>query len=64
MYNVHNTLKNSHILSTFKLVLAAEYTKGNEIQRCNLSYYKWFQVWYVHPVDGSVMLKRVSVKRL
>jgi len=42
MYNVHNTFKNSHILSTFKLVLATEYTKGNEIHRCNLSYYKWF----------------------
>ena len=38
--NVHNTLENSHILYTHKLVLAADCTRDFKIQRCNPLYYK------------------------
>jgi len=41
IHNVHNTLENSHILSTHKLVLAAECTENCEIHKCNPLYYKW-----------------------
>jgi len=41
IYNVHNTLQNSHILSTHKLVLAAGCTEDYKIHRCNPFYYKW-----------------------
>jgi len=41
IHNVHNILENSHILSTQKVVLAADCTEDYEIQRCNPLYYKW-----------------------
>ena len=40
IHNVHNTLQNSYILSTHKLVLAAECTEDYEIHTCNLFYNK------------------------
>ena len=41
IYNVHNILENSHMLSTHKLILAAECTEDYNIHRCNPLYYKW-----------------------
>jgi len=38
IHNVHNTLKNSHILSTQKLVLAADCTEDYKTHRCNPLY--------------------------
>ena len=40
IHNVHNTLENSHIFSTHKLVLATERTENYEIHKCNPFYYK------------------------
>ena len=41
IHNVQNTLENSHILSTHKVVLAAECTEDYETQKCNPLYYIW-----------------------
>ena len=41
IHNVYNTLENSHILSTHKLVLAAERTEDYKIHSCNPLYYEW-----------------------
>jgi len=55
--NIYNTFENSHILSTHKLTLAAEYTEDYEIHRYNPLYYKRTSAWYVLPEGGTVMPK-------
>jgi hypothetical protein len=61
-YLYTHKLKYSRILSTHKLVVAAEYIEHYEIHGCDPFYYKLLYVCYVLPDSGYVMPKHAAVK--